>query len=69
MYRSKALNLDTEALMNRLMKKIEEIMVAVTFAEAGEYDEACRLAGSDSEEQMTKPLEELKQTALEHAGK
>ena len=54
--------------MNRLMKKIEDIMVAVTFAEAGEYDEAWRLAGSDSEEQAN-PLENVKQTALEHAGK
>ncbi len=30
--------LKTEADMNRLMKKFEDIMVAITFAEAGEYD-------------------------------
>ena len=37
--------------MKKLMKKLEDIMVAVTFAEAGEYDEARRQEGK---EQSTK---------------
>lgn len=32
--------------MKKLVKKMEELMVAVTFAEAGEYDEANRQAGN-----------------------
>ena len=51
------------------MKKLEDIMVAVTFAEAGEYDEAWKLSGSDKQEKITQPLDGLKQTALENAGK
>jgi hypothetical protein len=31
--------------MKKLIRKMEELMVAVTFAEAGEYDEANRQAG------------------------
>jgi hypothetical protein len=31
--------------MNRLMKKLEDIMVAITFAEAGEFDTAIEMAG------------------------
>ena len=34
--------------MKKLMKKLEDIMVAVTFAEAGEYDEASRQLGDES---------------------
>jgi hypothetical protein len=33
--------------MKKLMKKLEDIMVAVTFAEAGEYDEASRQLGDE----------------------
>jgi hypothetical protein len=33
--------------MLKLMKVFEDIMVAVTFAEAGEFDEASRIAGNE----------------------
>jgi len=33
--------------MQKLMKMVEDIMVAVTFAEAGEFDEANRIAGNE----------------------
>ena len=33
--------------MEKLMKMIEDVMVAVTFAEAGEFDEANRIAGNE----------------------
>lgn len=33
--------------MVKLIKKIEDIMVAITFAEAGEFDEANRIAGNE----------------------
>jgi hypothetical protein len=58
-----------EDIMNRLMKKLEDIMVAVTFAEAGEYDEAGKMASSDSHKEMNQPLEGFNQAALENAGK
>lgn len=32
--------------MEKLIKVIEDLMVAVTFAEAGEYDEANKMAGN-----------------------
>jgi hypothetical protein len=40
--------------MKKLIKKLEDIMVAVTFAEAGEFDEAFRCAGeaADREEEV-----------------
>lgn len=53
--------------MKKLIKKLEDLMVAVTFAEAGEYDEALRQAGSIQEE--SEPLSGFKKTALENAGK
>ena len=34
--------------MEKLMKMIEDVMVAITFAEAGEFDEANRIAGNES---------------------
>jgi len=37
------------ALMQKLIKAFENIMVAVTFAEAGEYDEARKLSGQEKE--------------------
>jgi hypothetical protein len=43
--------------MEKLMKKIEDIMVAITFAEAGEFDEANRIAGNEmtQEEKISTP--------------
>jgi len=42
--------------MQKLIKSFEDIMVAITFAEAGEYDESRRIAGleleNDAEEKM-----------------
>jgi len=37
--------------MQKLIKAFENIMVAVTFAEAGEYDEARKLSGQAHEEE------------------
>ena len=36
--------------MVKLMKMVEDIMVAITFAEAGEFDEANRIAGNKKEQ-------------------
>lgn len=33
--------------MEKLIKMIEDVMVAITFAEAGEFDEANKIAGND----------------------
>jgi hypothetical protein len=58
--------------MKKLMKKLEDIMVAVTFAEAGEFDEASRSSGdvpAHGQEDRGKPLQEFKKTAIEGAGK
>lgn len=35
--------------MQKLFKSIENLMVAITFAESGEYDEARRIAGQEHE--------------------
>jgi hypothetical protein len=37
--------------MIKLMKMVEDIMVAITFAEAGEFDEANRIAGNKMEQE------------------
>jgi len=55
--------------MKKLMRKLEDIMVAITFAEAGEYDEACRLSGDSTQDDTARSLEGFKKTALENAGK
>ena len=38
--------------MQKLMKAIENMMVAITFAEAGEYDEATKLATRDQQDEL-----------------
>lgn len=57
--------------MRKLLKRFEDIMVAVTFAEAAEYDEAQRLAGSHDDQMegraTLQPVEN--QALLERAGK
>jgi hypothetical protein len=57
--------------MKKLMKKLEDLMVAVTFAEAGEYDEASRQSGNElsDQDELHKAAEGLKKTALEPADK
>jgi len=37
--------------MQKLIKAFENMMVAITFAEAGEYDEAQRLSMQDQKEE------------------
>ncbi len=55
--------------MKKLMKKLEDIMVAITFAEAGEYDEAQRQQGAAAEE-LDQSLDAYKRTtALENIKK
>jgi hypothetical protein len=39
--------------MQKLIKAFENMMVAITFAEAGEYDEAHRLSIQDQKEEAT----------------
>jgi hypothetical protein len=53
--------------MKKLIRKLEDLMVAVTFAESGEYDEAIRKAGDQAE--VTHSLDAFKTTALENARK
>jgi len=52
-----------EEAMKRLLKKFEDMMVAVTFAEAGEYDEARKIAGEAMDETLEKIAEEATETA------
>ena len=39
--------------MEKLVKIFEDIMVAVTFAEAGQFDEANRIAGNEIQQDET----------------
>jgi hypothetical protein len=59
--------------MKRLIKKLEDIMVAITFAEAGEYDQANKALGAElkpQDEEAVAPLEVSKnKPAYEHAVK
>lgn len=43
--------------MKRLMKRLEDIMVAITFAEVGEYEAAKKLAAS-AEPEVEEPVKE-----------
>jgi hypothetical protein len=38
--------------MQKLIKALEDMMVAITFAEAGEYDEAKKLSMKDEEDAL-----------------
>lgn len=52
--------------MQKLIKKLEDLMVAITFAEAGEYDEARRQDGGTLPENGSDAsLEPFKKDALE----
>ncbi len=54
--------------MRKLMKKLEDMMVAVTFAESGEYDDAARYLGdsdSRSDEETGKHMHDVKKPAYE----
>lgn len=49
--------------MKRLLKRFEDIMVAVTFAEAGEYDEAKNILCESEDETPEKLPHEAAETA------
>ncbi len=55
--------------MKKLLKKLEDIMVAVTFAEAGEYDEANKSSENALQEDLSNSLQGFKKTALDNARK
>ncbi len=57
----------TEDIMRKLIAKLEDIMVAVTFAESGEYEEA-KKHSSTSLSAQEEPLE-LGKTAVGDTGK
>ena len=42
--------------MQKLIKAFENMMVAITFAEAGEYDEAQRLSIQDQQEESSEEV-------------
>jgi hypothetical protein len=44
--------------MKKLLQKFEDIMVAVTFAEAGEYEMAKKLSGGVVKEEEDAPVQE-----------
>lgn len=45
-----------EATMEKLVKMFEDLMVAVTFAEAGEFDEANRIARNELGQDEKSPV-------------
>jgi hypothetical protein len=58
--------------MKKLVKKLEDIMVAITFAEAGEFDQANRELGNRvvDDEDAAHPRQGLKiKNALESMAK
>ena len=63
------IRIKTEDFMKKLIKKLEDIMVAVTFAEAGEYDEAIPHSGNSLQDNMRRSTQDLKGTALENVVK
>jgi hypothetical protein len=46
--------------MQKLLKAIENVMVAITFAEAGEYDEAQKLTLQDLEKDVVPSTDRMK---------
>ncbi len=48
--------------MNSIIKKIDDLLVAITFAEAGEYDTASKLLGQNKD---SKEADEALDTGLE----
>jgi len=55
--------------MKKLIKKLEDIMVAITFAEAGEYDEGIQHPGDSLENNTSRPVPDFNETALQNAEK
>lgn len=55
--------------MKKLIKKFEDIMVAVTFAEAGEFDEAYRCAGETVDREEETAVNGRRVVVPNHAGK
>ena len=45
--------------MQKLIKALENMMVAITFAEAGEYDEAKKLTSRDLAEEVSPAADRL----------
>jgi hypothetical protein len=52
------INPNPEGAMKKLLQKFEDIMVAVTFAEAGEYEMAKKLSGGVVKEEEDAPVQE-----------
>lgn len=50
---------ELEGHMQKLIKAFENMMVAITFAEAGEYDEAQRLTTQDQKEESNAEVTSL----------
>lgn len=55
--------------MKKLIKKLEDIMVAVTFAEAGEFDEAYRCSGEAADREEEAVVNGRRVVVSDRAGK